>query len=897
MFEFFEDFEDFSGWKEINGGEISQDSYFPYTGSYSLLKDINCPPSGGEKYIGKFGPGYILEFNILRRVTSVCPYDEVGISNGTVGYLFRFEHGDRPNLSIVLFDGEGETVISRTSASELFKEWYRGYISLNESNLEVRLYKFSYIGRGIYDYILLNRTSMKNPLGWFDRVLVLGGYPYFVDAIRIRKLSEPEPTVKFSCYYGGVLYNQGECWYEISVPSDLLGEKQVIAHCCFGGKWVEMDPSEINWTCSEMEGYMETFSSGNTLHLIPSVILNVSSSEDFTVKVGGLLEYKGRKNYTVFSVFGGNAYVDNRLPVEISANVSYFRVFWSPMIIVNGSCCGDDSLEYPTSRICLDPWGKGLSCVTDLWDLGCYVIDTETSGNFSDCSEACDWLGDEDCYQECLEWYNRSAEELMFCVYNGKLYRTGSLLIVGRNENYGIENKEIGMPKFYYRLSNIPGIGRYPEVTGIPIYRGNVSFLYKDDKLYVNYSEIRKIPLKCVNGIWIGTCGNDVCDPWEDSEICPEDCCTSDCIDLSTGSKSLSCVGFNGCSDVKECVEGYERVCLGEIVGVNESYCSRGICSWEGKEGFLVSFGRYLKDCGLDLITDCESEIQYLSVLEQFLGSPYAYLIDLDTIKGALNVSFRCVQSGTSASCSLENYTLEGDLNPGLCNALKGVWLENSDYCNGGSCCCGDDVGEVPVQERYIDYFGRLFTGRRYCMTNPKFCILTNKTRIVYCPEGSKIRINVTGSCDLDSLFKSALEMLVYSSVDKEIFNEKKEEFERYLSDCLSAGDVNYTVEAVGEPFKCFEGILDLNDTIIMEEGYEIVSEPLIKAVLFPGNYTCKGGYWILDDLNLTTIRYPVKLSYVVSNVYNVTATSEGSEIERIEKELTYNPEEVERWK
>ncbi len=199
---FFDDFESFSGWTNYSSGIIQQSSDISYRGSFSLKKTAYNDPNGGYKLIGRrIGRGIVLEGYTYRPASFAGgPIDRVGIENGSFdGYSFRVHHTQN-YISIDRRTGGAATEIStRVAWDPPENEWYywRLFIYANGTITFATYYANGSIGASV------STTDLN--YSDFDRIVIHGGYDYYVDNIYLRRINASyEHVVKLNATaYGG----------------------------------------------------------------------------------------------------------------------------------------------------------------------------------------------------------------------------------------------------------------------------------------------------------------------------------------------------------------------------------------------------------------------------------------------------------------------------------------------------------------------------------------------------------------------------------------------------------------------------------------------------------------------------------------------------------------------
>jgi hypothetical protein len=201
-FIFFDDFEDddVSDWSTLGSGGVSSEADpDPPSGSassYSIKKISNSDPNGGYRFIGQAvdisGTGYTLEGRIYRP----DPYgggaaDRLAVESSSYnGYGFIVNHTGGSNYIAIeeRTGGTGSTIASTVLFNPVENGWYDFRFILKQGGI----FDFFYSDGGLGESVL-NRTDASVSI--FDIVAIRGGYEYFVDDIRIRPYTDPEPPV------------------------------------------------------------------------------------------------------------------------------------------------------------------------------------------------------------------------------------------------------------------------------------------------------------------------------------------------------------------------------------------------------------------------------------------------------------------------------------------------------------------------------------------------------------------------------------------------------------------------------------------------------------------------------------------------------------------------------
>jgi len=189
VFEFFDDFETWTGWTQYGEGKVSQDDTRAYDGNYSSHKTTACDPNGAYKSLGKtLGRNIALHFRVNRNsgYTGNCHCDRIGILNADGdGYGWGYDH-DNNEIFIDKRTDYNATDFHRTSATDEMDAWSKGILKITRNTIYAERYLSDGTPAGSTS---LNDVDYTN----FNRVYIFGGHDYWVDQIFIRKYSEPEP--------------------------------------------------------------------------------------------------------------------------------------------------------------------------------------------------------------------------------------------------------------------------------------------------------------------------------------------------------------------------------------------------------------------------------------------------------------------------------------------------------------------------------------------------------------------------------------------------------------------------------------------------------------------------------------------------------------------------------
>ena len=182
----FDDFESWEGWQNYRNGVVEQSSVVSYKGSYSLRKTGFNDPNGGYKLIGTaVDRDTVLEGYTYRpRPWGGGAIDRIGIEDSSFnGYSFRVHHSQN-YISIDRRTGGAATEIStRVAWDPPENGWYYWRLFLYAN------------GTVTFSTYYVNGTpaasvsASDSTYSTFDRLVVHGGYDYYVDNLYLRSLN------------------------------------------------------------------------------------------------------------------------------------------------------------------------------------------------------------------------------------------------------------------------------------------------------------------------------------------------------------------------------------------------------------------------------------------------------------------------------------------------------------------------------------------------------------------------------------------------------------------------------------------------------------------------------------------------------------------------------------
>jgi len=184
---FYDQFDAFTGWRKYDKGSVSQSAEFYHAGGHSLKKHDNNDPNGGFKEIGRsIGLGVAFLGWMYRPIKQGGGQaNRLAIEDSHFnGYGFAVDN-DKNTVYIERRDGGRRTRIGSESAlnSPLLNQWYRFEFRMRTGG-EFGLRLYSHSGEKLVEIALI----LDSKYSQFDRIAVHGGFPYYVDELRIQAL-------------------------------------------------------------------------------------------------------------------------------------------------------------------------------------------------------------------------------------------------------------------------------------------------------------------------------------------------------------------------------------------------------------------------------------------------------------------------------------------------------------------------------------------------------------------------------------------------------------------------------------------------------------------------------------------------------------------------------------
>ena len=184
-----DNFEKFEGWQIYRDGNVLHSDEVSHSGKFSLKKTGFNDPNGGIKEFKKTGRGILLSGWLFRPTNSDGgPADRLSIEdNKGNGYGFAIRHEDE-NFLIVIesrIEGAFEKNIAVAKIESQFKSlkdvWYQFNFQITKAekiilNIDCENQRVGNISAGDSRY------------SQFQRIAVHGGYAYYIDELRVRKI-------------------------------------------------------------------------------------------------------------------------------------------------------------------------------------------------------------------------------------------------------------------------------------------------------------------------------------------------------------------------------------------------------------------------------------------------------------------------------------------------------------------------------------------------------------------------------------------------------------------------------------------------------------------------------------------------------------------------------------
>jgi len=189
---FYDNFENWSGWNIYGLGVVNQSSTYVYSGNYSLEKNLNNDPNGGYKLLNTTISRDVIVSGWIYRPSGWGggPIDRIGLENGSFdGYSIAIDHLTTGGADIWI-DKRTGGLPTRISSSILWSNapldsWYyfKFYIYSNGTIKLNVYYNNGSLGASV--------STEDSSYTKFDRVVIHGGYVYYVDNLEVESITSP----------------------------------------------------------------------------------------------------------------------------------------------------------------------------------------------------------------------------------------------------------------------------------------------------------------------------------------------------------------------------------------------------------------------------------------------------------------------------------------------------------------------------------------------------------------------------------------------------------------------------------------------------------------------------------------------------------------------------------
>jgi hypothetical protein len=192
VFEYFDDFETFTGWTTNGSGVVSQSADRAYAGTNAAYKTTNDDPDGAYKGFGQsFGRDIVLEAWVNRNASYTGgPADRFGILDSSFnGYGWVINHSSDWMGVDVRTNNTGTN--TSTGVTRYMDQWVKAELTIDGGG--------TITSRRYVDGVLNGQFSFSNTAyNSFDRYYIYGGHDYWVDNFSIRKYSS---DVEFKLWF------------------------------------------------------------------------------------------------------------------------------------------------------------------------------------------------------------------------------------------------------------------------------------------------------------------------------------------------------------------------------------------------------------------------------------------------------------------------------------------------------------------------------------------------------------------------------------------------------------------------------------------------------------------------------------------------------------------------
>lgn len=180
---FYDNFYEDTEWKKYGDGKVYKTGEISWCGKFSLKKDSNPDPYGGYRLLGrKIKAQFIFSGWIYRSDIEDGRWaDRIAIEDqDNNGYGVCVSHGNHRSYIEKRVGGRGHGIGSASIYTPPLNKWYHFIIHFGlNGRFKLRLYDAN--GVCIADVPEVNDMQFKE----FDRIVVHGGFPYFIGELKI----------------------------------------------------------------------------------------------------------------------------------------------------------------------------------------------------------------------------------------------------------------------------------------------------------------------------------------------------------------------------------------------------------------------------------------------------------------------------------------------------------------------------------------------------------------------------------------------------------------------------------------------------------------------------------------------------------------------------------------
>lgn len=174
-------------WNNYGLGEVYKTSEKSRSGTYSLKKEANTDPHGGYLLIGKkIEPPFIFSGWVYRSdIANGRWADRIALEDeNNNGYGFAVSHGNKLTFIEQRNNGKGQ-VLRDAEAEAITPQLGSWYLFMMHFGLSGKLSLSIYDSTGV---CYVNVKGSDNSYNLFDRIVIHGGYPYYIDDITIMSI-------------------------------------------------------------------------------------------------------------------------------------------------------------------------------------------------------------------------------------------------------------------------------------------------------------------------------------------------------------------------------------------------------------------------------------------------------------------------------------------------------------------------------------------------------------------------------------------------------------------------------------------------------------------------------------------------------------------------------------